>query len=475
MAMSSRKRYSIALKKEIVRQAKELLAQGISLRKTAASFENLKLSAIQLSKWIKDEEKMMNDPTTGVAISASARAIHRGQESSIAGIASQLLEWIITNRDLGMPVSRNMVILKASSLDGTFRRKSPASKYAIICRFLAANNLVIRSKTHQAQKCRSVMEEAGQEWITSIVPHLQAPGRDQRFIINMDQTPIFFSMTPKTTLQARGSKTVSVRTSSDSTKRITVAVCVTASGSMLPPLLIFNAKPNGRVERALSNFPKGAHYAVQKNAWMDERVMLIWVDKILEPYVKTAPEGVRPILFLDSYRCHMMASVVHRVQDLGVEVHHIPGGCTGVCQPVDVGIGKPFKNRVTRCWENWMVENGGLEEEKTKTPSREELSAWVIESIQSIGAKIIRNSWRRHGFSYFPDEIDEFDNRAHDANDDNDTDSDNENDGGWLFSPNYVFGNNKTIVVSPKSANEENAVDSMFSEDEEDHDDDDEI
>jgi hypothetical protein len=173
----------------------------------------------------------------------------------------------------------------------------------------------------------------------------------------------------------------------------------------------------------------------------------------------------------------MMASVVHRVQDLGVEVHHIPHGCTGICQPVDVGIGKPFKNHVTQhCWENWMVENGALEEEKTKTPSREELMAWVIKRIESIGAKIIRNSWRCHGFSYFPDEINEFDIRAHDDNDGNDTDSDNENDGGWMFSPNYVFGNNKTIVVSPKSTNEENAVDSMSSEDEEeDHNDDDEI
>jgi hypothetical protein len=256
-----------------------------------------------------------------------------------------------------------------------------------------------------------------------------------------------------------------------------VAVCVTASGLMLPPLLIFNAKPNGHVERAISNFPTGAHYAVQKNVWMDERVMFIWVKKILEPYVKTAPDGVWPILFLvDTYQCHMMASVlVHRVQDLGVEVHHIPGGCTGICQPVNVGIGKPFKNRVTHCWENWMVENGGLEEEKMKTPSHEELSAWVIKSIQSIRAKIICNSWRRHGFSYFPDEVNEFDNRTHDENDDNDTDSDNKNDGGWMSSPNYVFGNNKTIVVSPKSTSEENAVDSMSSENEAEGHNDDEI
>jgi hypothetical protein len=220
----------------------------------------------------------------------------------------------------------------------------------------------------------------------------------------MDQTPVFFSMTPKTTLQVRGSKTVSVRASSDSTKRITVAVTVTASGLMLPPYLIFNAKPNGRVERQLANFPPGAHYAVQKNAWMDERVMIMWVEAVLEPYVKTAPDGVRPLLFLDSYRCHMMASVVQRVQELGVEVQHIPGGCTGVCQPVDVGIGKPFKNRVANCWEAWMIEKGGLNEEKTKTPSREEVSEWVIKSIGSIGTNIIRNSWRHRGFSYFPAE-----------------------------------------------------------------------
>jgi hypothetical protein len=58
----------------------------------------------------------------------------------------------------------------------------------------------------------------------------------------MDETPaVFFLMMPKMTLQVRGSKTVSVRASSDSTKRITVAVTVTASGLMLPPYVIFNA------------------------------------------------------------------------------------------------------------------------------------------------------------------------------------------------------------------------------------------
>jgi hypothetical protein len=171
-----------------------------------------------------------------------------------------------------------------------------------------------------------------------------------------------------------------------------VAVTVTASGLMLPPYVIFNAKPNGRVERELANFPPGAHYAIQKNAWMDERVMIMWVEAVLEPYVKTTPDGFSSWI---------------RIQDLGVEVQHIHGGCTGVCQPVDVRIGKPFKNSVTRCWEDWMVEKGGLSKEKCKTPSREEVSEWVIKSIGSIGSKIVCNSWRHIGFSYFPAEPEE--------------------------------------------------------------------
>ncbi len=51
-------------------------------------------------------------------------------------------------------------------------------------------------------------------------------------------------------------------------------------------------------------------YRCQENAWMDEVVMIAWVDEVLAPYVATAPDDVIPLLILDSYRCHMMALVV---------------------------------------------------------------------------------------------------------------------------------------------------------------------
>ena len=71
---------------------------------------------------------------------------------------------------------------------------------------------------------------------------------------------------------------------------------------------------------------------------MDEAVMLAWVNDVLRPYVETAPDDIIPNLNLDSYQYHMMALVVQKIQKLGVEVRRIPGGCTSLCQPVDIGL-----------------------------------------------------------------------------------------------------------------------------------------
>ena len=51
-----------------------------------------------------------------------------------------------------------------------------------------------------------------------------------------------------------------------------------------------------------------------------------------------------------------MVSVVTKISELGINVIHIPGRCTGLCQPLDVGVNKPFKHRVRDLWEEWMTD-----------------------------------------------------------------------------------------------------------------------
>jgi hypothetical protein len=50
-------------------------------------------------------------------------------------------------------------------------------------------------------------------------------------------------------------------------------------------------------------------YQCLANAWMDEVCMIAWVNEVLVPYVAMVPDDIVPLLVLDSYQFHMMASV----------------------------------------------------------------------------------------------------------------------------------------------------------------------
>jgi hypothetical protein len=104
----------------------------------------------------------------------------------------------------------------------------------------------------------------------------------------------------------------------------------------------------------------------------------------------------------------MMGSVVQRIQELGVEVRHIPGGCTSLCQPVDVGFNKPFKDRMRKQWLSWMIAEGIIHG-TTKPPSRRDVAGWVDRAMTEMKGKeqIIKNAWRKTGYEWFPKEVDE--------------------------------------------------------------------
>jgi DDE superfamily endonuclease len=255
----------------------------------------------------------------------------------------------------------------------------------------------------------SKKENEAMAFVKDTIPSVNMPGRDKRYIINMDQTPVFFSMTQKMTLDEHGTRSINVRASTGSAMRITVAISVTAAGGTLPLMIVYKGKPNGRIvcdfTDATKVYPAGCFYVCQDSAWMDESVMLQWVDDVIKPYVETVPSDIVPLLFLDSYKCNLMSSVVSKIQDLGVEVQHIPGGCTGVTQPVDVGINKPLKNRIRHKWEDYMLTEGLLHN-RTKPPTHQQLATWCIDSMKEMDEQIIvKNAWLHGEYSFFPADV----------------------------------------------------------------------
>ncbi len=81
-----------------------------------------------------------------------------------------------------------------------------------------------------------------------------------------------------------------------------------------------------------------------------------------------------------------MGSVINRIQAMGIVVIHIPAGCTYLCQPVNVGINKPIKKRLTKLWEDWMTDGAEIVNKITKEPPCKQVTEWLLPE------EIVRNA-----------------------------------------------------------------------------------
>ena len=80
----------------------------------------------------------------------------------------------------------------------------------------------------------------------------------------MDETLIFFDMVGNVTVEAKGNKTVHIRTTGNEKNWFTCVLSVLANGTKLSPMIIFKGK------RLSHNFPLGIIVQMQEKGWMDE-------------------------------------------------------------------------------------------------------------------------------------------------------------------------------------------------------------
>ena len=181
---------------------------------------------VQIRQWMKAYHQLKHRSITQ---QCNKRTLHHGHPSSFPQVEN-LLTWLRDMRETGMAVSVNITVIRASQIDSVFRHKSSSAKYSTIRCLLQSNGIVIRSKTHEAQTVPEEKREEAKAWVATVVPILTQPNHHQDWIANVDQTPVPFTMTPKTTLNGQGSRTVNVHSSTGITMQLTLAVFVTASG-----------------------------------------------------------------------------------------------------------------------------------------------------------------------------------------------------------------------------------------------------
>lgn len=395
MPPSTRRQWKASEKRAIIVDYELRRANGESSRSIARTHG---IQSTQLRRWVAKKTQLQGTP------SSRKRVGRVGRVSSVQHLEEELISWVLELRESNIPIHYKQLVLKVSTLDHGFAHKSEKAQYEIIRRLCVSNELVLRRGTHVSQANPQEKRDEATDFVLSARSILQAPGVNKVHVLNMDQSPCFFSMHPGTTLHLSGDRTVAIASTSTSTVRITIAVGISASGDKLRSMIIFKGTPGGRIAtREIPKFTRHEEcsFKVQENAWMDKSLIVSWIDECLVPHLQQRAEGAPVYLLLDSYSGHWTEEVKEALNKIGVNTLKIPAGCTGLCQPVDVGIGKPLKDRIRQQWHSWLLNHFDPDASVLPTPSREQVSDWVLNALDEITPETIQNSWKKRDFNYF--------------------------------------------------------------------------
>jgi hypothetical protein len=150
--------------------------------------------------------------------------------------------------------------------------------------------------------CETVIND----FVSFVNEHIQTMKVPPNAVVNIDETNVDYDMSPTSTLNRRGGRTVSVL-GTGSSGRATVLLGVSLTGEKLPPFIVFAGKRSGRVIREVTGdvlargFPAEVVMSVQAKAWMDEELMLEWIDRVWNPWIMTRNPNYS-ILIMDSFK-----------------------------------------------------------------------------------------------------------------------------------------------------------------------------
>jgi len=116
--------------------------------------------------------------------------------------------------------------------------------------------------------------------------------------------------------------------------------------------------------------------------------------------------GNPALLVMDTFSAHMTDNVKDAFKKCNSKLLFIPGGCTSVLQPLDIGINKPFKSYIRQSWCNYMIEETDKSMQKIKPPSKLLLLEWIKRAQNIIESKpsIVKKSFLVAGISNASDE-----------------------------------------------------------------------
>uniref|UniRef100_A0A8C4RS32 HTH CENPB-type domain-containing protein n=1 Tax=Erpetoichthys calabaricus TaxID=27687 RepID=A0A8C4RS32_ERPCA len=354
MAKTTRQSYTAKFKLEMITYAKEL--------GNRAAERKFGPTECVIRKWRKAKSTIKE--------MRKVKRANRGSKAHHPNLEKALIKWIEDSRHDCLGVSTTTVCLQALRL--AKEQNIPEFKASMnwCWRFFGRNKLSIRRRTTISQ---------------------QLPSDHEDQIGNADQTPLTFDLPSENTVNIKGARTITMRSTGNEKNRFTVMLGCMADGAKLPPYVVFKRKTMPK-----DKFPSGVIVRMQEQGWFNESIMDDWLKTV---WMKR-DGGLgkqRSMLVLDAFRCHTTDDVKSRLKRHNTDLVIIPSVMTSILQPMDAVVNKPFKAALKKKWAEWMI-NGehtftkGGNMRKVDMPT---ICQWIVDAWKELPIKTVVKGFKK--------------------------------------------------------------------------------
>lgn len=174
---------------------------------------------------------------------------------------------------------------------------------------------------------------------------------------------------------------------------ITAIESISASGVVLPPLIIFKAKytNTGWIP---SNTPRNWRFSTSNSGWTSDSHAYEWVSTVFDPETRQE-DGRRRLLLLDGHGSHLTSRFIAYCLNNAIDLVVLPPHTSHILQPLDVAVFSPLKRALAD-------ETDALSRlDSSRIPRIEWTSTYIRARERAITQRNILSGFRATGISPF--------------------------------------------------------------------------
>ena len=139
-------------------------------------------------------------------------------------------------------------------------------------------------------------------------------------IFNVDETGVTTVQNPKHVITAKGTRNVGSITSGERGELVAAVYTIGASGSVLPPMLIFPLVHFR--DHLIKGEPQSCIGQCNRSGWINENLFLVYMDHLIK-HIRCGPKH-KILLILDNHESHISLDVIDKAKSAGIVMLTIP-------------------------------------------------------------------------------------------------------------------------------------------------------